>query len=483
MTARRVPAALAALVLLAAACSGSTGSVFDRVSPSDASSTACAPAGAGTTALDAKAVLACVGPSIAYVETDTASGSGVLLPNGYVLTNAHVVDPYAVASLRFADGEAFDHVPVKGVDLLRDIALLGPVPAKARAATLGPATRIGKGDDVFLVGYPGETERDRPTPTIARGLLSQTREAKPFGLTYLQTDAAIGGGQSGGALVDDRGVVIGVSSLSFADRFALALSTPDVQQAIDAIVAGRGSPYRSVPDTGGVTSGRLHLDRPDIDAGLLVARGKGRDTTLRLRLDTAAKPGLLVRDVGSGDLVYVSDAARARADEWGFTLPDVAAASRVGRETAPGTFELALGAADDLEIVVVSAATATTDVSFTSSLPVFAYSDDDEGEPIRVGDSLDRRLQYVELTDTFRLDIAAGDRVTITVASPSSDMAFTVVAPGQSWNDGELVEDSDLGLFGTDARSTYRATTTGTHLIVVEGDGVSTGYRITVAKG
>ena len=86
--------------------------------------------------------------------------------------------------------------------------------------------------DVFLVGFPGGIESGDPEIALAGGLLSRLREDDTFGLTYLQTDAAIAGGQSGGALVDEDGTVLGISGLGFAEEFALALSSDDVAASV-----------------------------------------------------------------------------------------------------------------------------------------------------------------------------------------------------------------------------------------------------------
>lgn len=137
--------------------------------------------------------------SVAYVETDVATGSGFVVVGGYVVTNAHVIDPYDRATVVFEGGRRVTDVPVHAVDLLADLALLGPIAELPAVAPLAPGTDLEKGDTVFLVGYPGETERTSPDVTISQGIVARLRTADPFGLRYVQTDAAIGGGQSGGA--------------------------------------------------------------------------------------------------------------------------------------------------------------------------------------------------------------------------------------------------------------------------------------------
>ena len=157
-----------------------------------------------------------VSPSIAFIETVTGTGSGVLIDGGYVVTNAHVVWPFDTVRVVFPDGSEFHGVPVNGWDLLAGLAVLGPIDAPTDTLALVDGESWPIGTDMFLIGYPGEVE-EFPQPTIARGLLSRVREWESIGITYLQTDAPVIGGQSGGAAVSNMGEVIGISGLAFTE--------------------------------------------------------------------------------------------------------------------------------------------------------------------------------------------------------------------------------------------------------------------------
>jgi serine protease Do len=159
--------------------------------------------------LSAKEVYDRISPSLAFVYTPLGSGSGALMDDGYILTNAHVVWPYSQVGVTFAGGTALQEVPVAFIDLIGDLALLGPVDIDAAAVTLVPRENLEIGSDVYLIGYPVETEAF-PKPTITRGILSRIREWTRIEFTFFQTDAAIAGGQSGGVLATDRGEVIGI---------------------------------------------------------------------------------------------------------------------------------------------------------------------------------------------------------------------------------------------------------------------------------
>ena len=138
-----------------------------------------------------------VAPSIVRIERAAGTGSGVLIEGGYLVTNAHVVWPYDKVRVVFPDGSEFPEVPVVGIDLLADIAVLGPIDTPASALALVDGESLPIGAETFLIGYAADTE-GFPQPTIARGLLSRVEEIETIGIAYLQTDAAIEGGPERG---------------------------------------------------------------------------------------------------------------------------------------------------------------------------------------------------------------------------------------------------------------------------------------------
>ena len=132
------------------------------------------------------------------------------------MTNAHVVWPYDTVRVVLPDGSEFPEVPVVGIDLLADIAVLGPIDTPEGALELVDGESLPIGSDAFLIGYAigrGQSAR----PAIAPGTLVRVAEVETVGMTYLLTDADITTGQSGGALVSDRGEVIGVFGYQLRD--------------------------------------------------------------------------------------------------------------------------------------------------------------------------------------------------------------------------------------------------------------------------
>ena len=189
--------------------------------------------------LSAQEVYAKVAPSIPIIESAYGHGSGILIPGDYVLTNHHVVWPNEfddTATILFPDGTEYVDVPVVATNPWADLAVLGPLETDKRPLPLADGEQLPPGSDLYLIGYPAEYE-SAPEPTITRGLLSRVRHWDGYNHTLLQTDAAITGGQSGGALVDGHGRVVGVSTWTWSDAgFGVATSASDDAVTVDLML-------------------------------------------------------------------------------------------------------------------------------------------------------------------------------------------------------------------------------------------------------
>ena len=214
MTSVRAGIAIVGLAVFAAACTSSAAPAETTI-PAVSDVTAAPNPSQLTTA---ERVYESTAPSIAAITTEIAGGSGVLIDGETVLTAAHVVWPYRVVRVVFPNGEEIQDAPVVGWDPFGDLAIIDvsgavnlPSPAE-----IGDGENIPLGRPVYLVGYPGESE-EFPQPTITEGILSLTREWEIEQWTFLQSDATVVGGQSGGALVDEDGTVIGITNFSFLE--------------------------------------------------------------------------------------------------------------------------------------------------------------------------------------------------------------------------------------------------------------------------
>jgi serine protease DegQ len=141
-------------------------------------------------------------------------GSGVIVsPDGYVLTNHHVIDGADDIELVLADGREM-HARVKGVDPESDLAVLKADGDNLPTITFGTVEGLHVGDVVLAIGNPfgfGNTVTHGIVSALGRNHLGINRFED-----FIQTDAAINPGNSGGALVDSAGNLIGINSTIFS---------------------------------------------------------------------------------------------------------------------------------------------------------------------------------------------------------------------------------------------------------------------------
>jgi Do/DeqQ family serine protease len=145
----------------------------------------------------------------------TGLGSGVLVsPEGYLLTNQHVVEGADDIEVTLSDGRSAS-AKLVGIDADSDLALLkvaldGPVPV----IPLGDMAQLSVGDPVLAIGNPFNVGQ-----TVTSGIVSAL-DRNQLGLStienFIQTDAAINPGNSGGALVDAEGRLVGINTAIFS---------------------------------------------------------------------------------------------------------------------------------------------------------------------------------------------------------------------------------------------------------------------------
>ena len=136
-------------------------------------------------------------------------GSGVVVsPEGYVLTNNHVVKDASEIRVALADGREFP-AKVVGTDSRTDVALLKIKADKLPAVTFADSSETAVGDVVLAVGNPFGIGQ-----TVTQGIVSAKDRVTDGGQDedYIQTDAAINPGNSGGALVDVEGRLVGINT-------------------------------------------------------------------------------------------------------------------------------------------------------------------------------------------------------------------------------------------------------------------------------
>ena len=145
-----------------------------------------------------------------------ATGSGFVLDKeGYILTNAHVVEGAEKAGVRFTEESSLVEAKIVGSDLSTDLAVLKVDPDDAPKLTplkLGDSTQMRVGDPVIAIGNPFGYDRT-VTTGIVSALQRQISAPNNFQIdNVIQTDASINPGNSGGPLIDARGEVVGINS-------------------------------------------------------------------------------------------------------------------------------------------------------------------------------------------------------------------------------------------------------------------------------
>lgn len=153
-------------------------------------------------------------PEAGRFQLHTSLGSAVVIDSdGYLVTNYHVVAGAAEIRLQMADGR-MANPDVVGVDSETDLAVLkvdlGPLPA----ITLGRSEQLRIGDVVLAIGNPYGLSK-----TVTQGIVSATGRGLLGLLTFenfIQTDAAINEGNSGGALINSRGELVGINTAVLA---------------------------------------------------------------------------------------------------------------------------------------------------------------------------------------------------------------------------------------------------------------------------
>src|SRR6476659_9669961 len=177
-------------------------------------------------------------------------GSGFIVnPTGYILTNHHVIEDASRIIVGLQSGEKYRGVVV-GVDPETDVAVIKiDAPKDLPTVTLGDSNAAQVGDWVLAMGSPFGLDQ-----TVTAGIISKKERETPFFSNFqrfLQTDAAINRGNSGGPLVNMRGEVIGINS-------QIATSTGDYNGIGFALPAGEASfVYRQIVALGRVRRGYL----------------------------------------------------------------------------------------------------------------------------------------------------------------------------------------------------------------------------------
>ena len=220
-------------------------------------------------------------------------GSGVIVDEqGYIITNFHVIDKASDVTVKLSDGRTVRNVKVVGVDPLSDIAVLKVQTHGLVAAPWGDSERLEVGDPVLAVGSPFGLAQ-----TVTAGIVSaKGRRGVVQDINYedfLQTDAAVNPGNSGGPLVNLKGEVVGINTAIYGPAYlGISFAIPS-QIARDV--------YQKLRDTGTVARGWLGVALQSLDDDLAerfaLEGTSGALVTAILPNSPAAEAGIRMGDV------------------------------------------------------------------------------------------------------------------------------------------------------------------------------------------
>ncbi len=285
-------------------------------------------------------------PGSATAQPERGLGSGVLVaPEGYILTNNHVIEGADELLVKLPDDREMP-ASLVGADPKTDIAVIKVEGTGLPHVILGDSDKLRVGDVVFALGNPLDVGQ-----TATMGIVSATGrrsldllargDGDPGYEDFIQTDAAINVGNSGGALVDARGRLVGINTA------IMTTSRGNIGIGFSIPVNLAAFVMKSLVETGTVVRGYLGVSTQDMDAGLAADFGL-KDTRGVLVAEVtpespAARGGLIAGDV----VTAFNDKPVTNRDELRLLVaqlpPGTRAVLHVVREGKPVAIEVRLG--------------------------------------------------------------------------------------------------------------------------------------------
>ncbi|MBW6409687.1 S1C family serine protease [Clostridium weizhouense] len=167
--------------------------------------------------------------SVTIVYTDKGLGSGFAINNNTIITNAHVVDTFSSVTVKLYNGKSYVGKVTK-IDKKIDLALI-EINENLTPLKLVSEDNLSIGKEVYAIGAP----EDIPY-TMTKGIVS-AKNRKIKNHEYIQIDASINSGNSGGPLVDENGEVIGINTMKILDAegIGFAIGTSKINDFINNV--------------------------------------------------------------------------------------------------------------------------------------------------------------------------------------------------------------------------------------------------------
>lgn len=157
--------------------------------------------------------------SVFVIHSGSSLGSGFAVGKNCIVTNAHVLSSTHNIYVRSYSGEEYQ-ATILGIDESNDIAVLGIVDANFSYLPIADISTMNIGDTIYAIGAPKNMAY-----TLTKGIIS-TKDRTIGRNTYIQIDAAINEGNSGGPLLNDNGQVLGMNTLKISDSEGIGLAIP-----------------------------------------------------------------------------------------------------------------------------------------------------------------------------------------------------------------------------------------------------------------
>ena len=244
-------------------------------------------------------------PSVASLRVERRGGWGggsgsavAFTPDGFLVTNAHVVAGAERGTATFVDGAEL-RFEVVGRDPLSDLAVVRAAGTDLAAAPLGDAARLRVGQLVVAIGNPlgfGGSVTAGVVSALGRSLAARDGQASRLVENVIQTDAALNPGNSGGALADIRGRVVGINTAVAGIGLGLAVPIDAATRLIIAALMRDGRVRRAYL---GIVGGTRRLPAQLAER---IGRPAGLEVVQLLDGSPAAAAG-----VRAGDLIVSLD--------------------------------------------------------------------------------------------------------------------------------------------------------------------------------
>lgn len=174
--------------------------------------------------------------------TSYSYGTGVVLSSdGYIITNAHVIEGCSQVEVMLQDDRIFDALLV-GMDTPTDLAVLKVDAQDLRPAVFGNSDELQVGDTVAAIGNPlGQELRGTMTDGIISAI-NRDVDVDGYSMVLIQTTAALNSGNSGGALINQYGQVVGITNMKMSayddtvEGLGFAIPTTTVKTVVDDLI-------------------------------------------------------------------------------------------------------------------------------------------------------------------------------------------------------------------------------------------------------